>query len=243
MQFTKTKIKTFLYKEKIKKHIYFFNITALLIFSLLLLITITIFKNDLKINKTKANYFSYSLQAKKNDLEAIKQNRQNYLNKIVKKQAKIKPKKAFKVKTDKVQAKIKTIAHNSNKQVKRVLHLWINKKDRRQKLLQYAYKKSWYDKDMILTFTAENYRWTTTRKSNIIWKNGYRDYWICQVNAWYHPEILRWKGYKYPDNRYFSKWFLNPYKQIDYCIKLYKNWTKFYGYNVRYKVKNSIKFY
>jgi len=141
-------------------------------------------------------------------------------------------------------ADLEAIKNNHQRYLKKqrkVIHLWIPKNDERQKWINYAYKISWYNKDFILTLTAENYRWTTTRKSNRVWANWWSDYWICQVNAWYHPEILSWKSY-YPNKEYFAKWFLNPYKQIDYCWKLYKWWTKFYGYNVRYKIKNSLKF-
>jgi len=152
--------------------------------------------------------FIYSKEARIKDLQAIKENRERYLEKQ-----------------------------------RKVLHLWFDKNDERQKWINYAYKISWYNKDFILTLTAENYRWTITRPSNIVWANWYRDYWICQVNAGYHPEILRGQWYKYPNDKYFAEWFLDTYKQIDYCWKLYKWWTKFYWYNVRYRIKDSIKFY
>lgn len=76
------------------------------------------------------------------------------------------------------------------------------------------------------------------RKSYVVWKNWYSDYWICQVNIGYHPEVLsngsNWKK--------FVDWFYDPYKQIDYCYKLFSWWTTFYWYFVRHKVENKIAF-
>jgi len=79
------------------------------------------------------------------------------------------------------------------------------------------------------TFLAENWTMWITRKSGLIWVNWYRDYWICQINAWWHPEILgNWNG------KYFADWFYDPYKQMDHCIKKFKNWTTFYAYPHRF---------
>ena len=78
------------------------------------------------------------------------------------------------------------------------------------------------------TFLAENWTMWITRKSGLIWNNWYRDYWICQINAWYHPEILgNW-------DKYFADWFYDPYKQMDHCIKKFKSWTTFYAYPHRF---------
>jgi len=79
------------------------------------------------------------------------------------------------------------------------------------------------------TFLAENWTMWIIRKSTIIWKNWYRDYWICQINAGWHPEIL-WKW-----DKYFIDWFYDPYKQMDFCIKKFKEGTTFYAYPYRYQ--------
>lgn len=78
------------------------------------------------------------------------------------------------------------------------------------------------------TFLAENWTMWVTRKSGLVWNNWYRDYGICQINAWYHPEIL-WNG-----DKYFVDWFYDPYKQMDHCIKKFKWGTTFYAYKHRY---------
>lgn len=79
------------------------------------------------------------------------------------------------------------------------------------------------------TFLAENTSmWITTRWEKI-WKNNHYDRGICQINSWYHPEIL------WGDAKQFQEWFYNPYKQMDKCIELYKSWTKFWGYDYRFE--------
>lgn len=109
--------------------------------------------------------------------------------------------------------------------------------DKRQKWLNYMYRKSNYNKNLMWTFLAENGTMWLTKKSWIVWANWYSDYWICQINSGYHKIIL-WKW----NWKYFADWFYNPYKQMDYCIKLYNQGTRFYGYNVRYKSKNKLIF-
>lgn len=88
------------------------------------------------------------------------------------------------------------------------------------------------------TFLAENWTMEILRVSWLVWANGYRDVGICQTNIWWHKEILwgsNWKRYK--------DWFYDPYKQMDYCIKLYKWGTKFYAYTHRYKRTKDIVIY
>lgn len=113
-------------------------------------------------------------------------------------------------------------------QNKQVFHKWWDKNDKRQKWLQYIYDNCW--EDCMRTFLAENWTMWVTRKSWLVWANGYRDYGICQINAWWHKDIL-WHWWK----QYFADWFYNPYKQMDYCIKLFKWWTRFYAYPYRYE--------
>jgi len=220
MQFTKTKIKTYLYKEKIIKHIYFFNITAFMIFSLLLLITIIILKNNIEVKKVQAKnlkkeVFSYSLEAKKNDLEAIKQNHINYINKIAKKQAKIKHIKNFNINNNKIQAKEKIKAYNSN--------IWSDKKVIRY-AIQYLKKKEWVRykaypdfKQYSICYGIRSKKWATATyrecqkqlkdrvqsellKINRIADNleGYKKVALISFfyNTWYNIKVLR----------YASKW-------------------------------------
>lgn len=61
-------------------------------------------------------------------------------------------------------------------------------------------------------------------RSYIVGSNGYYDYGLCQINKWYHPEIVN-----------NTKFFTDYKYQIDQCWKLYKWGTRFYGYDIRYK--------
>ena len=128
------------------------------------------------------------------------------------------------------------------KQKTKVIHKYWSKDDKRQEWLNYLYRKSWYDKDLVLTFLAENWNMWITRKSLIVWANWHSDYWICQINTWYHPDILAWNWFAYWSWKYFKEWFYNFHKQADYCIKKYKTWTRFYWYDVRHKVRNKLIF-
>lgn len=116
-----------------------------------------------------------------------------------------------------------------------VIHKYWSKDDERQKWLNYAYKIWW--KDFVLTILAENWTMWIDRKSLMVWKNWYSDYWICQVNVGYHPIILGWSNWKR-----FKDWFYNPYKQLDYCNKLFQGGITFYGYFNRHKVENKLIF-
>ncbi len=108
----------------------------------------------------------------------------------------------------------------------KVLHKWWAKNDEKQKWLQYILDKWW--EDMVRTFLAENWTMWITRRSEKIWYNWYYDFGICQINSWYHPEIL-WQ------KRKFADWFYDPYKQIDKCIELYNQWTKLWWYDHRFE--------
>ena len=108
--------------------------------------------------------------------------------------------------------------------------------DERQKWINYAYNI--WGKDFLFTILAENWTMWIDRKSWLVWANWYSEYWICQINVWWHPEILsNWKNWK----RFVDR-FYDPYKQIDYCWKKYSWWTKFYWYNVRMKIEKKIDF-
>lgn len=113
----------------------------------------------------------------------------------------------------------------------KVKHKYWSDWDIRQTRLNILYKKGWYDKDMILTFLAENWNMDLKLKSYIVWKNGYRDIWLCQINIGYHQEIV-----KHPN------FFTFDY-QAKKCVELYKGWTRFYGYDVRSRMQKNIIFY
>lgn len=77
----------------------------------------------------------------------------------------------------------------------KVKHKYWLENDIRQKQLQYIFEKSWYDKDLILTFLAENWNMDLKLKSYIVWKNWYRDIGLCQINIGYHPKIVKHKDF------------------------------------------------
>lgn len=110
--------------------------------------------------------------------------------------------------------------------------------DDRQDWLNYLYKKSWYDKDILYTFLWENWTFELLRKSNQIWSNWYYDFWLCQLNKQHHAQFIN------------SAEFKNPYKQLDYCLWVRNDakakWrlaTTFYAYNKRNKLKVNFEFY
>jgi hypothetical protein len=89
--------------------------------------------------------------------------------------------------------------------------------------------------DMVLTMIWENWTFKIDRKSNQIWKNGYYDYWLCQLNYQYHKPFI--------DSEDFKSWE----KQTEYCISVWNDAVKknrlkttFYAYNVRHKYKDRI---
>ena len=108
--------------------------------------------------------------------------------------------------------------------------------DERNKYINFVLEKGWKDwMDMVLTFTGENGNWNKTLRSYQKGKNWYYDYWFCQMNLRYHKDFIG-----NPQN--FSKDFLDPYKQLERCIWIYKDgikkWrikTTFYAYKTRWK--------
>lgn len=120
---------------------------------------------------------------------------------------------------------------------KSVKHKYWDIGDEKQKWLQYLYEKSWYDKDVVLTFLWENWTFEFKRRSGKIWSNWHYDYWLCQLNYQWHKNFIN------------SEDFKNPYKQLDYCLWVYQDWMKkwkirttFYAYNVRWKVEKNLEF-
>jgi len=73
---------------------------------------------------------------------------------------------------------------------------------------------------------AENGLITPGRRSLTKGKNGYYDYGFCQINKGYHPKIVE-------DKRFFTDWKW----QMNKCLELYHNNTKFYGKKNIPKVK------
>lgn len=106
--------------------------------------------------------------------------------------------------------------------------------DERQDWLNYAYRKWWID--FVLTILAENGTMWIDRKSNSVWANWYSDFWLCQINIWWHPEVLSW----YSNWKMFHDWFYDPYKQLDYCYWKFAEGTRFYGYDVRHRMQDKI---
>lgn len=89
---------------------------------------------------------------------------------------------------------------------------WWAEDDERQKLINYVYEKWGEDGwDIVLTWTGENGIWTTDRKSDKKWYDGNRAYWICQLYYTWHKDFIN------------SKEFQDPYKQIDYCLGVWRD--------------------
>lgn len=105
---------------------------------------------------------------------------------------------------------------------------WVDN-DPKQKIIQKLWGKN-PDLDMIATFLAENWNLNINLRSYIIGKNGYYDYWLCQINEGYHKAIVN-----HPN-------FYNLDFQIEKCAELWKKWTKFYWKNNRMKFKKYLIF-
>lgn len=90
--------------------------------------------------------------------------------------------------------------------------------------VRYASLISDNDLDFLSTLEAENGLWTSDRKSEV---PGEDSYGFCQINAYYHPEIVN-------DERFFS----DPYWQLDQCWSMYQGGVAFYGYYNRNNVKD-----
>jgi len=101
-----------------------------------------------------------------------------------------------------------------------------------QQYVDYAFAISWGDKDFILTLQAENSAWSIDRQSNY-YRNGRREpsFGLCQINKDYHADIVN-------DPRFFSDWK----RQIETCWNSYRNWVRFYGYDVRHRYAWSLIF-
>lgn len=108
-----------------------------------------------------------------------------------------------------------------------ITHKWRPSDSKVQDYVRYAYKISWGDLDFVATLEAENGKWDMYRQSDVVnWGRREESYWFCQMMKKYHPEVS--------DKRFWE----DPYWQLDVCYSKYKNGTKFYGYNVRNRVKD-----
>ena len=87
-----------------------------------------------------------------------------------------------------------------------------------QQYANYAYQISSGDLKFVALLDAENGQRNMYRKSDKVGDNGYYDYGLCQINQWWHPEIVNTKQF-WADRKF----------QIDKCLELYKGWTKFNG--------------
>lgn len=108
-----------------------------------------------------------------------------------------------------------------------ITHKWRPEDNVVQDYVRYAYKISGGDLDFVATLEAENGRRDPYRQSDVV-SNGKREesYGFCQMMRKYHPEVNE------------KKFWEDPYYQLDVCYRKYKWGTKFYGYNVRHKVKD-----
>lgn len=67
------------------------------------------------------------------------------------------------------------------------------------------YSCKWF----VLTMNAEN--WGRNMKAKPRNNNGTTDNWLCQLNSAYHSKFI------------YSDDFQDPYKQIDYCLNVWKD--------------------
>jgi len=96
------------------------------------------------------------------------------------------------------------------------------------KIVNYAYKISWWDMEFIRTLKAENWAFDIHLQSRVPdskWPNGREDSrGLCQLHRTRHRDVVDveefWESWEY---------------QVEVCWQKYKWWTKFYGRNVAYK--------
>lgn len=113
----------------------------------------------------------------------------------------------------------------------KIIHLWYPTGSIIQQYVNYAYKISSWNLDFVATLDAENWRRDMYRRSEV-YKNWIREdsYWFCMIHRKRHKKIV-------DDKRFWSDWK----RQLDQCRKLYKWWTKFYGYYNRRKTIKHFK--
>lgn len=190
----------------------------------------------LKVEKNSKLYDCYMSQLERlsKKLE-VKENfcEENILEK--KEDIKKEEKKEEKVQEKKVSGESElTQKKDEEKSLSVYRHEW---NDERNEWLSYMYEKSWYDRDMILTFLSENDNMWLNRPSNKTWYDWNRAYWICQLYYTIHKDFIN------------SESFKDPYKQIDYCIWVWNDaknkWrvaTTFYAYSFRNNAAKKLVF-
>lgn len=129
-----------------------------------------------------------------------------------------------------------TVAKKEIVEINKIKHKDWDFQDERQDWLNYAYDI--WGLDFVLTILAENGTMWIDRKSLAVWANWYSDYWLCQVNVWWHPDVLSDGS----NGKRFHDWFYDPYKQLDYCYKKFAGGTRFYWYDVRHRMKDKLIF-
>jgi|GEM_PF-6608935 len=130
-------------------------------------------------------------------------------------------------------------------ETRKVFHTGYPENSHVQELAEYAYTLG--GEDFLLTLEGENGRWEWDRKSELVGKNDYRDYGLCQLNGQYHGKFIFANG-RNRDSGY-SQDFKNPKRQIEYCFEVWQDAVKknrlpttFYAYNIRHKRKNRFIF-
>lgn len=91
-----------------------------------------------------------------------------------------------------------------------------------------AWQISEWDWDFIWTLDAENWQRNPHRQSEQ-YQNWIREdsRWFCQLHRAWHSSVV-------DDPRFWE----SPERQLKKCWEKYKWWTRFYGYDVRHKVKD-----
>lgn len=131
----------------------------------------------------------------------------------------------------------KEVVAPAPKDPQRITKKWFEDNKHMQDLVNYAYKIG--GKDFLLTLEGENGLWKWDRKSGMVGANGYSDYGLCQLNGQYHASFIFANGANLKAG--WGKDFQDPYKQLDYCLGVWKDaiakgriTTTFYAYNVRH---------
>ena len=109
-----------------------------------------------------------------------------------------------------------------------VIPNWFPEDSLATQIATYEYEISNWDMDFLMTLRAENGWYNMYQQSNVYTNWVREDSWgLCQLHRKRHSNIV-------DDPRFFTdyKW------HIEQCWIKYKNWTRFYGYDVRLKYKN-----
>ena len=111
---------------------------------------------------------------------------------------------------------------------RKIYHRWRPEDNVVQLYVNMAREISNGDRDFIRTLEAENGTRNPYKQSGVVSKWVREDSrWFCQLHRNWHSDIV-------DDNRFWE----SPKRQMEQCRLKYKWWTRFYGYDVRYKVKD-----